>query len=47
MDSQQSYPYQLPKDRDGYGNPVYERYEPSSPYENPSGRDNYGNPTYG
>ena len=42
-----SYHGQEPKDRDGYGNPTYERQKPSYYGEMPSGRDGYGNPIYG
>ena len=43
----QRYYGQEPKNRDGYGNPTYERQKPNHLGEMPSGFDGYGNPIYG
>ena len=42
----ESYPYQEPNGRDGYGNPTYDVYKPQYAYQNPYQRDEYGNPMY-
>jgi hypothetical protein len=46
MSYEQGYAYQEPSGRDGYGNPMYERYTADYAYEAPTGRDSYGNATY-
>ena len=35
----ESYPYQQPKERDDYGNPIFTTYSPQYAYQNPTGRD--------
>lgn len=45
-DYNENYYGQMPKDRDGYGFPIYERQTENHYGEMPNSTDGYGNPTY-